>query len=42
MLLPRLSVAVEDVSWERFEEQFREIYLPEEFSERQLNEFKAL
>jgi hypothetical protein len=32
----------EDVSWELFEEQFRERYLSEEFMERQLNEFNAL
>jgi hypothetical protein len=30
------------VSWELFEERFRERYLPEEFIERQLNEFNAL
>ena len=41
-LLPQLYMAVEDVSWERFEEQFRERYLPEEFIERQLKEFNAL
>jgi hypothetical protein len=41
-LLPQLSMVVEDVSWELFEEQFRERYLSEEFMERQLNEFNAL
>jgi hypothetical protein len=41
-LLPQLNLAVEDVSWELFEEQFRERYLSEEFIERQLNEFNAL
>jgi hypothetical protein len=35
-------MAVEDVSWELFEERFRERYLSEEFIERQLNEFNAL
>jgi hypothetical protein len=30
------------VSWELFEERFRERYLSEEFIERQLNEFNAL
>jgi hypothetical protein len=35
-------VVIEDASWELFEEQFREIYLTEEFIERQINEFKAL
>jgi hypothetical protein len=34
-------MAVEDVSWELFEEGFRERNLPEEFIERQLNEFNA-
>ena len=33
---------MEDVSWELFEEGFRERNLPEEFIERQLNEFNAL
>jgi hypothetical protein len=42
MLLPQLNMAVEDVSWELFEERFRERYLSEEFIERQLNEFNAL
>jgi hypothetical protein len=40
-LLPQLNMAVEDVSWELFEERFRERYLSEEFIERQLNEFNA-
>ena len=35
-------MAVEDVSWELFEEQFRERYLSEEFFERRLDEFIAL
>ena len=35
-------MAVEDVSWELFEERFWERYLSEEFIERQLNEFNAL
>ena len=41
-LLPQLNMAVEDVSWELFEERFRERYLLEEFIERHLNEFNAL
>jgi hypothetical protein len=41
-LLPQLNVVVEDVSWELFEERFRERYLSEEFIECQLNEFNAL
>jgi hypothetical protein len=41
-LLPPLNMAVEEVSWELFEEQFRERYLLEEFIECQLNEFNAL
>jgi hypothetical protein len=41
-LLPQLNMAVEDMSWELFEEWFRERYLSEEFIERQLNEFNAL
>jgi hypothetical protein len=41
-LLPQLNMAVEDVSWELFEERFRERYLSKEFIERQLNEFNAL
>jgi hypothetical protein len=41
-LLPQLNMAVEDVSWELFEERFRERYLSEEFIKRWLNEFNAL
>jgi hypothetical protein len=41
-LLPQLNMAVEDVSWELFEERFRERYLSDEFIEHQLNEFNAL
>jgi hypothetical protein len=41
-LLPQLNMVVEDVSWELFEERFRERYLSEEFIEHQLNEFNAL
>jgi hypothetical protein len=41
-LLPQPNMAVEDVSWELFEERFRERYLSEEFIERQLNEFNTL
>jgi hypothetical protein len=41
-LLPQLNMTVEDVSWELFEEWFRERYLSEEFIEHQLNEFNAL
>jgi hypothetical protein len=33
-LLPQLNMAVEDVSWELFEERFRERYLSDEFIER--------
>jgi hypothetical protein len=40
--LPQLNMVVEDVSWELFEEQFRERYLSEEFIEHHLNEFNAL
>jgi hypothetical protein len=40
--LPQLNMAVEDVSWELFEERFRERYLLEEFIEHHLNEFNAL
>jgi hypothetical protein len=40
-LLPQLNMTVEDVSWEMFEEWFRERYLLEEFIERQQNEFNA-
>jgi hypothetical protein len=42
MLLPQLNMAVEDVSWELFEERFQEKYLSEEFIESYLNEFNAL
>jgi hypothetical protein len=35
-------MVIEDVSWELFEERFRERYLSDEFIERQLNEFNAL
>jgi hypothetical protein len=41
-LLLQLNMAVEDVSWEMFEERFRERYISEEFIECQLNEFNAL
>jgi hypothetical protein len=41
-LLPQMNMVVEDVSWELFEEWFRERYLSEEFIEHQLNEFNAL
>jgi hypothetical protein len=41
-LLPQLNMVVEDMSWELFEEWFRERYLLEEFIEPQLNEFNAL
>jgi hypothetical protein len=41
-LLPQLNMVVEDLSWELFEERFRERYLSEEFIERQLNEFNTL
>jgi hypothetical protein len=41
-LMPRLNMDVEDVSWELFEEQFRERYMSEEFIEHQLNEFNTL
>jgi hypothetical protein len=42
MILQKLNMAVEDVSWELFEEQFWESYMSEEFIECQLNEFKTL
>ena len=42
MLLPQLNMAVEDVSWELFEEWFQERYFSKEIVERQLNEFDAL
>jgi hypothetical protein len=41
-LLPQLNMVVEDMSWELFEERFRERYLSEEFIERRLNEFNSL
>jgi hypothetical protein len=41
-LLLQLNMAVEDMSWELFQEWFRERYLSEEFIEHQLNEFNAL
>jgi hypothetical protein len=41
-LLPQLSMVIEDVSWELFEERFQERYLSEEFIKRQLNEFNTL
>jgi hypothetical protein len=41
-LLLQLNMVVEDVSWELFEERFRERYLSEEFIKHQLNEFNAL
>ena len=37
-----MNVAIEDMSWELFEERFREMYLSEEFIECQLNEFNTL
>jgi hypothetical protein len=42
MLISQLNRVVEDVSWELFEENFRERYLLEEFIENYLNEFNAL
>ena len=41
-LLSWLILIVEDVSWELFEEWFRERYLSEEFIKCRLNEFFAL
>jgi hypothetical protein len=41
-LLPQLNMVIEDVSWELFEERFRERYILEEFIEHQLNEFNTL
>jgi hypothetical protein len=41
-LLLQLNMVVEDVSWELFEQWFRERYIFEEFIEHQLNEFNAL
>jgi hypothetical protein len=35
-------MVVEEMSWELFEERFRERYLSKEFIEHQLNEFNAL
>jgi hypothetical protein len=42
MLLSQLNLIVEDVSWELFEERFRERYISKEFFERRLNEFIPL
>jgi hypothetical protein len=42
MLLPLLNMAVDDVSWERFEGWFQERYLSKEFVEHQLKEFDTL
>jgi hypothetical protein len=42
MLPPQLNMVVEDMSWELFEQWFRERYLSKEFIERQLNEFNVL
>ena len=42
MLLQKLNMTVEDMSWELFEEWFQERYLLEEFIEHYLNEFNAL
>jgi hypothetical protein len=41
-LLPQLNMVVANVSWELFEERFRERYFLEEFIEHKLNEFNAL
>jgi hypothetical protein len=41
-LLPQLSMVIEDVSWELFEEWFQERYLSEEFIKHHLNEFNTL
>ena len=41
-LLSQLNMVVEDVSWELFEEWFRETYLLEESIEHHINEFNAL
>jgi hypothetical protein len=41
-LLPQLNMVIEYVSWELFEEGFREMYLSKEFIEHQHNEFNAL
>jgi hypothetical protein len=40
-LLPQLNMVVKEVSWELFEECFRERYLSEEFIELHLNEFNT-
>jgi hypothetical protein len=42
MLLPQLSMAINDVLWELFEESFLERYLFDELIEHQRNEFNAL
>ena len=42
IFLPQLNMVIEDVSWELFEERFRERCISEEFIEHQLNEFNAL
>jgi hypothetical protein len=42
IVLPQMNMVIEDVSWELFEERFRERYLSEEFTETQLNEFNTL
>jgi hypothetical protein len=41
-LLLQFNMEVEDMSWELFEEWFRERYLSEEFIECQVNDFNAL
>eukprot|EP00253_Pinus_taeda_P018041 PITA_18041 len=41
-LLTQLGMDISEVTWELFEEKFRERYLSEEFLERQLNEFNSL
>eukprot|EP00253_Pinus_taeda_P027545 PITA_27545 len=41
-LLTQLGMDILEVTWELFEEKFRERYLSEEFLERQLNEFNSL
>jgi len=41
-LLPQLNMAIKDVSWELFEERFRERFLSNEFIEHQINEFNTL
>jgi hypothetical protein len=42
MLLPQLNMVIKDVSWELFEEWFRERYMSKELIECQLNEFNTL